>query len=220
MPLHAGRSGHSGDSDHLALIGVMRQPQQRADTRRVVGGRPGERRDVLGRRDLGQGGELGGVLPGELPCDRLGGRPGRHQPGQPAVGGVVEVLMVIVGDAAHMTGQIGGAPFRAWRRRIPGGRREPRRDRQDRAHTVVVGDGRVRLSVGKHCRGKRHRPVPGIAKFHGYLPDRAAAPRPNRRAWPDCQKDRFARQPCATGKQSDSERGAQLRSGEWLSRML
>jgi hypothetical protein len=38
---------------------------------------------------------------------------GRHEPREPADGRVVEILVVVVGDAAQMTGQVSGTPFGA-----------------------------------------------------------------------------------------------------------
>src|SRR5215472_12836046 len=75
-----------------------------------------------------------------------------------------------------MTCQIGRTPFRAGRRRIPGVRRELRRDLNDRADAGIVAGWRLGLGVGEHRRGELHRLVPGIATFHGYLPEPRRGP--------------------------------------------
>jgi hypothetical protein len=93
---------------------------------------------VLGRRALGQRRQLGRVLPGQLARQGVGMRSRGHQPSQPAGRRVIEILVVVVGHAAQMAGQVGGPPFRAWRRGTPGPDAELGRQLADDGHAVAI----------------------------------------------------------------------------------
>jgi len=120
VPLGAGGAHHAADGHHGVAEPVVRQIPDAQGTVGVGprGGR--ERGDVLRTRRVGERRKLGGVLPGQLAGQALGARAAGHQPGHPADRGVVEVLVVVVHDAAQMPGQVGGAPLGA------GGRGGPR----------------------------------------------------------------------------------------------
>jgi hypothetical protein len=120
VPFGAGRARHRAHRDVGLPVSVVGQVPGLRQPASVGPRRFGEGHDVLASRRVRQRGELGGILPGQLAGERVGGRVGRHQPREPAGRGVVEVLVIVVGDAAQVPGEIGGPPFGARRRREPG----------------------------------------------------------------------------------------------------
>ena len=139
VPFGAGRARHRAHRDVGLPVSVVGQVPGLRQPAPVGPRRLGERHDVLGSRRVRQRGELGGVLPGQHAGERVGGRVGRHQPREPAGRGVVEVLVIVVGDAAQVPGEIGGPPFGARRRREPGRVRELSGQLADHRHPVAVG---------------------------------------------------------------------------------
>jgi hypothetical protein len=120
VPFGAGGAHHAANGHHGVAEPVVRQIP---DAQRTVGvgARGGrERGDVVGTCRVRERRKLGGVLPGQLAGQAFRAAAVGHQPGHPADRRVVEVLVVIVRDAAQMPGQVGGAPFGA------GGRGGPR----------------------------------------------------------------------------------------------
>ncbi len=63
VPFGAGRPGHTADGHPGVAILVMRELPDSAKTSCVAARRLSERGDVLGRRSVRQGRQLGGVLP-------------------------------------------------------------------------------------------------------------------------------------------------------------
>ena len=62
---------------------------------------------------LGQGRQFRRVLPGELARQACRVRGGGHQPGEPAGGRVIEVLVEVVRHTAQVPGQVASPPLRA-----------------------------------------------------------------------------------------------------------
>jgi hypothetical protein len=139
VPLGAGRARHRRDGDVSLLVPVVRQVPGQRQPPAVGPRRLGERLDVLGPGHIGQRGQLGRVLPGQLAGQGLGGGVGGHQPREPAGRGVVEVLVIVVGDTSQVGGQIGGPPFGARRRRVPGRLGELSGQFADHGDPVAVG---------------------------------------------------------------------------------
>jgi hypothetical protein len=163
VPLGTGGAQHATDGHHDVAEPVVRQIPDAQDTV-GVGARGGrERGDVLGPCRVRERRKLGGVLPGQLAGQALRAGAAGHQPGHPADRRVVEVLVVIVRDAAQMPGQVGGAPFGA------GGRGGPRLIGElggqftDHGHAGVVrGERRARCPIN---HGLPPTVLPGYA--HG-----------------------------------------------------
>jgi hypothetical protein len=139
VPLGAGRARHRRDGDVSLLVPVVRQVPGQRQPPAVGSRRLGERLDVLGPGHIRQRGQLGRVLPGQLAGQGLGGGVGGHQPREPAGRGVVEVLVIVVGDTSQVGGQIGGPPFGARRRREPGRLGELSGQLADHGDPVAVG---------------------------------------------------------------------------------
>ena len=148
VPFGAGSARHAADGHHGAAEPVVRQIPDAQGTV-GVGARGGrERGDVLGTGRVRKRRKLGGVLPGQLAGQALRAGAAGHQPGHPADRRVVEVLVVVVGDAAQVPGQVGGAPLGA------GGRGGPRLTGElggqlaDDGHAGVIrGERRARCPI-------------------------------------------------------------------------
>src|SRR5215469_7727751 len=97
-----------------------------------------ERDDVLGPGRVRQRRKLGRVLPGQLAGQALRAGTSRHQPGQPADRRLVEVLVVVVGHATEVAGQVGGPPLQARRRAFPRLLGELGRQLTNDHHTSVI----------------------------------------------------------------------------------
>jgi len=139
VPLGAGRAGHRRHRDVGAVVPVVGQIPGLRQAPAVGPRRLGERLDVLGPGHVGQRGQLGRVLPGQLAGQGRGGGVGRHQPGEPAVRRVVEVLVIVVGHAPQVAGQVSRPPFGARRRREPGRLGELSGQLADHRDPVTVG---------------------------------------------------------------------------------
>jgi hypothetical protein len=139
VPFGAGRARHRAHRDVGPPVPVVGQVPGLRQPPPVGPRRLGERHDVLASRHVRQRGELGGVLPGQRAGERVGRRVRGHQPREPAGWGVVEVLVIVVGDAAQVPGEIGGPPFGARRRREPGRVGEMSGQLADHRDPVAVG---------------------------------------------------------------------------------
>jgi len=175
VPFGTDRARHRAHRDLGLPVPVVGQVPGLRQPPPVGPRRLGERPDVLGSWRVRQRGELGGVLPGQLAGERVGGRAGRHQPREPAGRGVVEVLVIVVGYAAQVPGQIDGPPFAARRGREPGRVGELGGQLADHRDPVTVGGQnplnpragyRAHLRLGRlvllrctvpPCRGLRQR---------------------------------------------------------------
>jgi hypothetical protein len=121
VPLGTGRAHHAGHGHHGVTEPVVREIPEVHGAAGIGPGGGRERDNVLRPGRVRQRGKLGAVLPGQLAGQALRAGAAGHQPGQPADRRVVEVLVVVVRDAAQVAGQIRGAPLGA------GGRGGPRR---------------------------------------------------------------------------------------------
>ena len=139
VPFGAGRARHRAHGHIGPAVPVMRQVPRRRQPPSVGPRRLGERHDVLVSGRVREGGKFGRVLPGQLAGERVGRRVGGHQPGEPASRGIVEVLVVVVGDAAQVPGEVHGPPLGARRAREPGRIGELRGQLADHRDPVAVG---------------------------------------------------------------------------------
>ncbi len=139
VPLGAGRARHRTHRDLGPPVTVVRQVPGQREPPAVGPGGLGERRDVLGAGGIRQRSELGRVLPGQLAGERVRGCVGGQQPGEPAGRSVIEVLVVVVGDAPQVTGQVHRPPFRTRRGGRPRRVSELRGEFTDDGHAVAVG---------------------------------------------------------------------------------
>jgi hypothetical protein len=94
---------------------------------------------MLGPGHVGQCGQLGGVLPGDLAGQRVRGPAGGHQPREPAGRGVVQVLVVVVGHAPQVARQVDRPPFGTRSRGQPGRIGELGRQLTDDGDPIAVG---------------------------------------------------------------------------------
>jgi hypothetical protein len=155
VPFGASRTRHRAHGDVGPPVSVVRQVPGRRQAPAVGSCRLGERHDVLRSRHIRQRGKLGGVLPSQLAGERVRGRVGRHQPRQPAGRGIVEVLVVVVGDAPQVTREVHGPPLTARRRREPGRVGELSGQLADHRNPVAVGGQDARAGDVAHRRLRR-----------------------------------------------------------------
>jgi len=155
VPFGAGGARHRAHGDVGPLVPMVRQvPALRQPP--AVGPRGlCEGHDVLRSWRVRQRGKLGGVLPGQLARERVRGRVGRHQPREPAGRGVVEVLVIVVGDAPQVTREIRGPPLGARRRREPGRVGEMGGQLADHRDPVAVSGQDARARYATHLRLRR-----------------------------------------------------------------
>lgn len=139
VPFPAGQAGHRAHGDLGVAVLVMRQVPGQWQPPPIRAGGLGERRDVLWPGHVGQRSQFGGILPCELAGQRVRGWPGRHQPGQPARRGVIEIFVVIVGHAPQVTRQVNRPPLRARRGGKPRRSGELSGQLADDRHPVAVG---------------------------------------------------------------------------------
>ena len=152
VPFGAGRARHRAHHDVGPPVPVVRQVPGQRQPPPVGPRRLGERHDVLRPGRVRQRGELGGVLPGQLAGERVRGRVGGHQPREPAGRGVVEVLVIVIGDAPQVTREVHGPPLGAWRRCEPRRVGELSGQLADHRDPVAIGSQHARAGYAAHLR--------------------------------------------------------------------
>ena len=182
VPFGAGRARHRAHGRLGPAVPVVRQVPGRRQPPSVAPRRLGERPDVLVSGRVRQRGQFGRVLPGQLAGERVGRRAGRHQPGEPAGRGVVEVLVVVIGDAAQVPGEVHGPPLGTRRGREPGRVGELGSQFADHRDPVAVGGQDPRAGYPAHRR-------PGRTVLRFTVPSPAGLPATGSRAsgQPACQ---------------------------------
>ncbi len=155
VPFGTGGARHRAHGDAGPPVAVVRQVPGRRQPPAVGQRRLGEGHDVLRSWRVRQRGKFGGVLPGQFARERVRGRVGRHQPREPAGRGVVEVLVIVIGDAPQVAREVHGPPLGARRGREPGRVGELGGQLADHRDPVAVGGQDARAGCAAHLRPRR-----------------------------------------------------------------